>query len=186
MQSRVNSSPRATSTEFDLDNRACHRYLPDFHDDRIGSIGMNRRGSLALVAGLFGFGGCEHLSAFDPKSALTGGTEWYALGKKVQTPEPEKVSPASLQTAERVETLGRRIIVQNTFTGLDPLFHTVGIKDPVLFHRGTAELFISEGLANRCKTDAELAAVLCSELGRMQADRRSAQRVGRDKEPIPE
>ncbi|HJZ56374.1 MAG TPA: hypothetical protein VKE74_15525, partial [Gemmataceae bacterium] len=147
---------------------------------------MNRRGSLALVAGLFGFGGCEHLSAFDPKSALTGGTEWYALGKKVQTPEPEKVSPASLQTAERVETLGRRIIVQNTFTGLDPLFHTVGIKDPVLFHRGTAELFISEGLANRCKTDAELAAVLCSELGRMQADRRSAQRVGRDKEPIPE
>jgi hypothetical protein len=149
-------------------------------------MGMNRRRRFALVAGLLGLAGCEHLDFFKPQDALTGGTGWYTLGKKVQTPEPEKVSPASLQTAERVETLGRQIIVQNTFTGLDPLFHTMGIKDLALFHRGTAELFISEGLVNRCKSDAELAAVLCAELGRMQADLRSARRVGRDKEPIPE
>lgn len=101
-------------------------------------------------------------------------------------PDGPKMPPGSLQAAERVDTLGRRIIAQNTFTGLEPLFHTVGVKEPMLFHRGTAELFISEGLVERCKSEQELAAVLCSELGRMMAEQKSAGRVGRDADPIPD
>jgi hypothetical protein len=148
-------------------------------------MGMNRRATVALAAGLLAIAGCEHLPSAE-SLGLPGEVDWSRLGTKVKTPDPTKVSARSLGTAERVESLGRQIIVQNTFTGLDPLFHTVGVKEPMLFHRGPGELFISEGLVGRCKTDAELAAVLCSELGQMKADRQSAQRVGADKDPFPE
>jgi hypothetical protein len=97
-----------------------------------------------------------------------------------------KMPKADLATAERVETIGRKIIAQNTFTGIDPLFHTVGVPEPVLFHRGAEELFVSEGLVKLCKTDGELAAVLCSELSQMVTEKKSARRVGADRDSFPE
>ncbi len=93
-------------------------------------------------------------------------------------------NPASLQAAERVDTLGRRIVAQNPFTGLDPLFHTVGVQEPGVFHRGTGEVFITEGLVKKCETDAQLAAVLCSELAKMMAEKRAAKAIGVDRDPI--
>src|SRR5262249_32378475 len=119
---------------------------------------MNRRITIGLLVWLTLLVGCVHNG------------EWAAVEKFLgwnSPPKAPKMTPASLQTAERVETLGRRIIAQNTFTGLEPLFHTIGVPDLILFHRGTEELFVSEGLVNKCKTEAELAAVLCAELGRM-------------------
>ncbi len=105
---------------------------------------------------------------------------------EVKTPSNVKLPPAQLQTAERVETVGRKIITQNTFTGIEPLFHTVGVPESVLFHRGPEELFISEGLVSKCKTDQELAAVLCSELAKMVTEKKSARRVGADRDSFPE
>jgi predicted Zn-dependent protease len=136
---------------------------------------MKRRATLGLAAGLLFLTGC-----------MTDG-EWSV--EKVlgwDTPRQPKFSPASLQVAERVEGLGRRIVAQNTFTGLDPLFHTIGVPESMLFHRGTSELYVSEGLVRKCKTEAELAAVLCAELGRMMAEKRLARNLGRDKDTIPE
>ncbi len=98
----------------------------------------------------------------------------------------KKMPPASLAVAERVENLGRKILAQNTFTGIDPLFFTIGAKESMLFHRGTEQLYISEGLVEKCKTDAELAAVLCSELGQMVAETRAAKNAGRHIDPIPD
>jgi hypothetical protein len=98
--------------------------------------------------------------------------------------DPKSVPAASLETASRVEVLGRRIVAQNTFTGIEPHIFTLGVKESVLFHRGPNELFISEGLVNRCKTDDELAAVLCSELGQMVAEQRTAKALGRDVDPV--
>ncbi|MBY0512646.1 MAG: hypothetical protein K2P78_01890 [Gemmataceae bacterium] len=138
---------------------------------------MTRRGTVALAAALLGLTGCLHDGAFSVEQVL---------GWEDGRPQAPKVAPASLETAERVERLGRQILVQNTFPGIDPLFHTVGVKEPILFHRGPGELFISDGLADRCKTDAELAAVLCSELGKMKAEQQSAARVGRDTSTIQE
>ncbi|MDB5311625.1 MAG: hypothetical protein JWO38_5827 [Gemmataceae bacterium] len=142
---------------------------------------MNRRAALRLLTGVFcstGLTGC-----------LTDG-EWTVekvLGwDDPKTPKGPKIPRGQIQMAERVEVLGRKIIAQNTFTGLDPLFNTLGMSDLVLFHRGTAELFISEGLVKRCKTEPELAAVLCSELGQMMAEKQSARGVGRDKDPVPD
>jgi hypothetical protein len=102
------------------------------------------------------------------------------------TKDAVKVPPASLAVAERVELVGRKIIAQNTFTGIEPMFMTIGVPENVLFHRGSEQLFISQGLVEKCKTDAELAAVLCAEMGQMVAENRSAKAVGRDVDPIPD
>ncbi|MBX9624981.1 MAG: hypothetical protein K2X82_14335 [Gemmataceae bacterium] len=142
---------------------------------------MTRRATLGLAAALGippTVGGC----ATDGEWTVEKVLGWDdPIDRK-----PPKVTAASLATAERVETLGRRVIAQNTFTGLDPLFHTVGKSEPILFHRGTAELFVSDGLVKRCKTDGELAAVLCSELAVMMAEKQAAAATGRDSDGIPD
>lgn len=138
---------------------------------------MNRRAALALLTGgacLTTVSGCLHDTAGGITDSLS----------RDHKPKPSKFSPASLQIAQRVENLGRRIIDQNTFTGLDPLFHTIGVPEPMLFHRGPSELFISEGLVKKCKTEDDLAAVLCSELAQMMAERRTARGVGRDRDTL--
>jgi hypothetical protein len=139
---------------------------------------MNRSRMLLLAAGLGLVVGCVHDGEWTVERMLGwDGPEAWKKGK---------VSVASVQVAERVETLGRRIIAQNTFTGLDPLFMTINPSETVLFHRGTEQLWISEKLVKMCHSDAELAALLCTELGRMMAEKRLAQKVGRDKESIPD
>lgn len=129
---------------------------------------MTCRAALGLAAALAGTvapAGCRFLTLFG-------------------VPQSPDAAAASLPDAQRVENLGRRIITQNTFTGLEPFFHTIGIPEPALYHRGTAELFISSGLVRQCKTDEELAAVLCTELAVMVAEKRAAVAAGRDGDSI--
>jgi hypothetical protein len=102
------------------------------------------------------------------------------------TPAHARMPKADLATAERVETIGRKIIAQNTFTGIEPLFHTIGVSDLVLFHEGPERLMISEGLVKQCRTDGEIAAVLCSELAKMAAEKKAARRVGAERDSFPE
>jgi hypothetical protein len=143
---------------------------------------MNRRVALRLLTGA--------VCSTSLTGCLTDG-EWANFQKAIgwddpKNPKGPKIPRGQIEVAERVEVLGRQILAQNTFTGLDPLFNTVGTSDPVLFHRGAGELFISEGLVKRCKTEPDLAAVLCSELGQMMVEKQTARGVGRDKDPIPE
>lgn len=140
-----------------------------------------RVGVTAGVIGLAGLTGCAHDGEFSVSKALG----WEPTNA-VRTPDPAKLPRPDVAVAERVETVGRRVIAQNTFAGVEPMFHTIGLPEPILFHRGAGELFVSEGLANRCKTDAELAAVLCTELGSMVAEQQAARRAGRDTDPIPD
>ncbi|MBP3959801.1 hypothetical protein J8F10_31525 [Gemmata sp. G18] len=137
---------------------------------------MNRFAALVAGIALLSSTGCMHDGEWSVSKALGWDDE--------PSFDPKNPPKASLPTAERVEVLGRKIIVQNTFTGIEPLIFTVGVKESVLFHRGTEQLYISEGLVNKCKTDAELAAVLCAELGQMVAEKRAAKSVGRDVDPI--
>lgn len=99
-------------------------------------------------------------------------------------PKEPKLSEASVEHARRVDDLTKRILDQNTFTGLEPIVRVIGVPEAVLFHRGP-ELFISEGLVKKCKTEPELAAVLCTELGKMMSQKRAAIAVGRNPDPIP-
>lgn len=93
-------------------------------------------------------------------------------------PEPPPGREPSLAAAARVDQVGRQILAANPFAGGDISFQTVGADELAVFHRDAHGLFITDALVNRCKTDGELAAVLCSELGRMVAERRNAGRMG--------
>src|SRR5205807_9621454 len=70
------------------------------------------------------------------------------------------LAPASLQAAGRVDSLGRKIVAANPQTGIPPLFRTIGAMQPEIFHQGTSEVDITEGLVNQCSGDGQLAAVL--------------------------
>lgn len=86
-------------------------------------------------------------------------------------PAPVAYSPAAQVNAARVDSLGRRLLAANPQMGLKPQFVTIGSPQAEIFHRGTSELDITEGLVNQCTTESQLAAVLCHEFGKMVAER---------------
>lgn len=144
---------------------------------------MKRLATLTAGAALLFSTGCMHNGEWSVRKALG----WDdAPPNRVATPLPKDMPMPNPAIAERVELLGRKVVAQNTFIGVDPLFHTIGVKENVLFHIGPERLVISEGLVEQCKTDAELAAVLCSELGQMVSEKRTAKALGRDVDPIPD
>jgi hypothetical protein len=148
---------------------------------------MKRLVVLAAGAALLS-AGCTHDGISSLRTSLGGDAARPGV-PVAGTKLPEGVPQPSPQLAERVELVGWKVIEQNTFTGLDPSkvrFMTVGVKESVLFHRGTEELVISEGLVEKCQTDAELAAVLCAEMGKMVAEKRAARAVRRDVAPVPD
>jgi hypothetical protein len=129
--------------------------------------------------------GCMHDGEWSVRKAI-GWDDPPGNVVKPTNKELAKLPVANQEVARRVEDLGRKIVYQNTFIGIEPMFMTLGVKEAVLFHRGADQLFISEGLVEKCKLDSELAAVLCSELGRMVAETRTAKAVGHDVQPIPD
>jgi len=95
------------------------------------------------------------------------------FGAPAAIPAPTRTSytPAATETAARVDQVGRAILAANPQVGIRPLFRTIGTPQPELFHHGTAELNITEGLVKQCATDAQLTALLCVELGKMMSER---------------
>src|SRR4051794_30795784 len=95
--------------------------------------------------------------------------------RRAQPPgPPPAVTPASTEAAARVDALGRRIVAANPQTGTVSralLFHTIGAPQPEVFHRGTSDIYVTEGLVRQCASDGQLAAVLCTELGRLVSER---------------
>lgn len=79
---------------------------------------------------------------------------------------------ASTEAAARVDVLGRKLVAANSpRLGLKPTFITIGAPQPEIFHRGTTEVYVTEGLVKQCPGDGALAAVLSLELGRMVSER---------------
>jgi hypothetical protein len=151
-----------------------------------------RRSACGLAAAvLVLLAGCASDGQFSLRRAFSGltGEPDDPRWEKVKVPRKPDLPAADIAVAERVETLGRRIIAQNTFTGIDPMFFCAGPPigtDPFVFHRGPEELWISEALVRQCKTEEQLAAVLCSELGQMVAEKRAARRVAAERDSFPE
>jgi hypothetical protein len=81
--------------------------------------------------------------------------------------------PAALQAAARADSVGRRVVTANPQLGIQPLFRTIGAPQPEIFHQGTTEVDITEGLVKQCSSDGQLAAVLALELGKMVSERES-------------
>lgn len=80
-------------------------------------------------------------------------------------------SAAPLEAAARLDTVGRHVLASNPQIGLKPLFSAIAGPQPEIFHVGTGQVVVTEGLIKQCPTDAQLAAVLCVELGKMVAAR---------------
>lgn len=94
--------------------------------------------------------------------------------KEVVRSKPSPVTvPANLEASSRVDSMGRRILAANPSIAAKPIFQTIGMPHPELFHQGTTFIYITQGLVQRCQTDGELAAVLCYELAKMVAERES-------------
>jgi hypothetical protein len=91
-------------------------------------------------------------------------------GPQAAAPSPSAVPP-SAESATRVALVGQKILAANPQMGLRPVFRTIGAPTEEVFHRGTADVTITEGLVKKCATEAQLAAVLGQELGKMAAER---------------
>lgn len=78
---------------------------------------------------------------------------------------------ASVETAARVDSMGRRILAANPPLGLQAQFLTIGAPGPEIFHPDLTKIVITEGLVKQCNGDGQLAAVLCIELGKMVSER---------------
>src|SRR5262249_35866318 len=83
-------------------------------------------------------------------------------------------SPASEEAATRVGLIGQKLITANERLAIRPLFRTIGAPTPEIFHQGTREVLITEGLVKQCPSEGQLAAVLSRELGKMVSEREAA------------
>jgi len=92
-------------------------------------------------------------------------------GNPVQTAHSASYAPAPEEQAKSVDAVGRKILAANKKYGLEPIFVTAGAPQPEIFHQGTTQIVITSGLVAQCQTQGQLAAVLCSELGKMLAER---------------
>jgi hypothetical protein len=116
--------------------------------------------------------GCTNLPMSETPSTQVSGN-LFGVQAPPAAPTRTNFAPASQEVAWRVDRVGRDIIAANPQLGLKIAFATVGTPVPEIFHRDDKMVVITEGLIKQCKNDAELAAVLCHELGRMVADRES-------------
>ena len=66
--------------------------------------------------------------------------------------------------------VGAQVLTSNPTLGVRPVFTTIGAPWEEIFHEDEKAVFITEGLVRECDTDGKLAAVLCHELGKMEAD----------------
>src|ERR1700693_1608785 len=128
---------------------------------------MLRHTPMFLLSLSFVMGGC--LSQEEGVSLVSSNP--FDTSRPKPTLTRVSFSPAATETAARVDLLGRKIVAANPQLGLRPLFRTVGAPQPELFHRGTVEVDITEGLVSQCQTEGQLAAILCYELGRMVSER---------------
>jgi hypothetical protein len=120
---------------------------------------------LPLGLGVAGCLGPETSTQLVPDSPFGTGTP------AAQTRRTGYAQPQSVEAAARVDALGRQIVGANSGAGLKPTFVAIGGAQPEIFHSGTTSVFITEGLIKQCTSDGQLAAVLCTELGKMVAER---------------
>jgi hypothetical protein len=94
-------------------------------------------------------------------------------------------APATEAAAKRTLAVAQKIFDANSQMPVQPTIMTIGRPEREIFHDGYGGLngsrvYITEGLINACKTDDQLAAVLCVQFGRIAAER--AARAGSSEE----
>jgi hypothetical protein len=132
--------------------------------------------------------GCVPLETLHPESDLAQVPTSPFPPSVTQLVKRAKLSfaPANEDICWRVDAVGRKLLQANPQVGLQPRFGTIGAKEPEIFHADLYVVYVTEGLVRQCRTEAELAAVLASELGKMVSEREAAtSRDTRLPEPSP-
>lgn len=93
--------------------------------------------------------------------------------------DTSRAAAAPTAMAARVDQVGRQLVGTNPFLGLEPTFHTLGQVEPEICHPDSGGVFVTAGLITRCRDDAELAAVLATELAIMREEKRLTDRPRR-------
>jgi hypothetical protein len=121
---------------------------------------MRRQWLLTVVA--FGLGGC----IWDETERQPG-----LPADPMRVTANKKLEQANVAACSWTDSVGRRILAANPELPMQIVFRAAGYPKPELFHQGTTSIVVTQALVDMCKSDAELAAVLCVELGRMVAER---------------
>jgi hypothetical protein len=138
--------------------------------------------------------GCADLSGFDWDKPLTASSAKDPTPPVTANPfapvssDPKSMRslscpPATAEAATRVGMVGQKVLNANPQLGIRPLFMTIGAPSSEVFHQGSATITITEGLVKQCNSDGQLAAVLCSELGKIMAEREIASALEARKAP---
>ena len=112
--------------------------------------------------------GCQPLQLFEEPKLATVSSNPFGLQAETRAAKVN-FQPADEALAVRVDSVGSKLVAANPQIGLRVTrFATIG-KAPQseVFHVGANMVFVTEGLAKRCSTEAELAAVLALELGKI-------------------
>lgn len=127
-------------------------------------------------------GGC--LS--DEQNLTTVPSSPFSRPGRTQTASFKQAPPATKETALRVIRVGQKIVDANPRLNQKVVFQTVGAPYEEIFHqtqKDVSTIIITEKLANQCKTDGELAAVLSEELGRLVSEQLAQARPLRSRMP---
>jgi predicted Zn-dependent protease len=115
--------------------------------------------------------GCENLELAGKKSTGQVTTNYFGLQASDATVAHANYKNADSAVCLRVDSVGRKILLDNPQITVRPLFAAVLSESPEIFHLDQKMVVVTEGLVKRCRSDADLAALLSHELGRMVAER---------------
>jgi len=138
------------------------------------------RGRLVATGFLLGLFGCLPDSA---RLALVPGGD-ALLTRHTASRPPMDLPPVNHELARRVALSGQKLLAANRSLEVRPQITTLGVPEEELFHRGLEEIYISEGLVERCQNEGQLTALLALQLGRAMAQREAAVGTGVSR-PLP-
>lgn len=101
-------------------------------------------------------------------------TNPFPSGKLPSLPDTPATTEETKQEGVRVARVGQKVLSANPQLAVQPRFTLIGVSGTEIFHRGNDEVFVTQGLAQKCKTEGQLAAVLCQELGKMVSEQEAA------------
>jgi len=143
---------------------------------------MNARTALLLFGLILAVVGC--LS--DDKKLTTVPTSPFGKSPRTQAAAFKQPPAATKEVSLRVARIGQKIVAGNPRIDQKIVFMTIGQPHEEIFHqtqKDASAIYITEGLAKKCNTDGELAAVLGAELGKLMSEQMVQARPAR--RPIP-
>jgi len=118
------------------------------------------------------FAGCLPMQLFEEPKTATVSSNPFGLQAESRSAKIA-YQPADEAMATRVDGIARKLLADNPQVGLrSTLFATIGnAPQPEIFHTGPHMVYVTDGLVRRCSNDAELAAALALELGKIVSER---------------